>query len=85
MAKHGVFPKDQAKLEAKIRKSRADGNTVTAEDINKVEKMADDLNTKLLNTPPGKVLEIKQLENYRFVPIDLFGNRGDIINKDMPR
>jgi len=83
--KHGVFPKDQAENEAKIRKLRADGKPVTAEDINKVEKMADDLSTKLLNTHPDEVLEIKQLENYRFVPTDLFGNRGDIINKDMPR
>jgi hypothetical protein len=25
------------------------------------------------------------LPNYRFVPMDLLGKRGDIVNKDMPR
>jgi formylmethanofuran dehydrogenase subunit E len=83
--KPGVFPKDQAEKEAKIRQLRADGKPVTAEDINDVEKMADDLSAKLLNTHPEEVLEIRKLANYRFVPADLFGNRGDIINKDMPR
>lgn len=83
--KSGVFPKDQAELEAKIRKLRVDGKQVTADDINKVEKMADDLSSKLLNTNPDEVLDIKKLENFRFVPTDLLGNRGDVINKDMPR
>lgn len=83
--KPGVFPKDQADLEAKIRKLRAEGKPVTAEDINQVEKMGDALSLKLLTTAPADLLEIKPLQNYRFVPADMFGNRGDVINKDMPR
>ena len=83
--KPGVFPKDQADLEAKVRKWRSEGKPVTAEDINRVEKMADDLSRKLLNTPPEEILEIKPLTAYKFRATDLFGNRGDIINKSMPR
>ena len=83
--KSGAFPKEQADLEAKIRKLRSDGKPVTAEDINLVEKMADDLSRKLLNTPPGEILDIKPLTGYKFKATDLFGNRGDIINKAMPR
>lgn len=86
--KPGVFPADQAELEGKIRKLRAEGQPVTAEDINKVEKMADALNVKLLSTPPGQLLDIKAVPDFKFSPndtVDVFGNRGDIINKDMPR
>ncbi|HQJ95132.1 MAG TPA: formylmethanofuran dehydrogenase subunit E family protein [Syntrophorhabdaceae bacterium] len=83
--KPGIFPKDQAELEAKIRKLRAEGKPVTTEDINTVEKMADALSLKLLTTPPEELLDIKPLKNYRFVFTDMFGNRGDIINKNMPR
>jgi formylmethanofuran dehydrogenase subunit E len=83
--KPGVFPKDQADLEAKVRKLRSEGKPVTAEDINRVEKMADELSKKLLNTPPEEILEIKPLTAYKFRATDLFGNRGDIINKSMPR
>lgn len=83
--KPGVFPKDQAELEAKIRKLRSEGKPVTAEEINLVEKMADDLSHKLLNTPQEDILDIKLLAGYKFRAMDLFGNRGDIINKSMPR
>jgi formylmethanofuran dehydrogenase subunit E len=86
--KPGVFPKDQAALEGKIRKLRSEGKPVTAEDINTVEKMADALNLKLLTTPPDQLLDIKPLQDFKFVSndtVDVFGNRGDIINKDMPR
>jgi hypothetical protein len=40
---------------------------------------------KLLTTPPEEVLEVKKLNDYKFNFTDLFGERGDIINKDMPR
>lgn len=83
--KPGVFPKNQANLEAKIRKLRAEGKSVTAEDIDTVEKMADALNLKLLTTSPSELLEIKILRGYKFRFTDLFGKRGDIINKKMPR
>ena len=39
--KAGVFPDDQIALENKIRSLRAQGNSVTAEDIDTVEKMGD--------------------------------------------
>jgi formylmethanofuran dehydrogenase subunit E len=41
--KPGVFPKEQAELEGKIRKLRAEGKDVAAGDIDAVEKMGDDL------------------------------------------
>jgi formylmethanofuran dehydrogenase subunit E len=83
--KPGVFPEDQAKLEGKIRSLRAEGQPVTAEDIDLVEKMGDDLSLKLLSTPPDELLNIEKLENFKFQFADLFGNRGDVVNKDMPR
>lgn len=57
----------------------------SAEEINLVEKMADDLSRRLLNTPPEDILDIKPRTTYKFRATDLFGNRGDIINKSMPR
>ena len=83
--KTGVFPEEQAVLENKIRSLRAQGKPVTAEDIDQVEKMGDELSLKLLTTPPDKLLNIEKLEGYKFQFADLFGMRGDIINKDMPR
>lgn len=83
--KTGVFPEEQAVLENKIRSLRAQGKPVTAKDIDQVEKMGDELSLKLLTTPPDKLLNIEKLEGYKFQFADLFGMRGDIINKDMPR
>jgi formylmethanofuran dehydrogenase subunit E len=83
--KPGVFPDDQAVLENGIRSLRAHGKPVTAEDIDKVEKMGDSLSLKLLNAPPEELLEITRLNVYEFNFTDMFGDRGDIINKDMPR
>lgn len=83
--KPGVFPQDQAALEAKIRSLRAQGKPVSAQDIDTVEKMGDALSLKLLTTPPERLLEIGELTEYKFSFNDLFGNRGDIINKEMPR
>jgi formylmethanofuran dehydrogenase subunit E len=86
--KPGVFPEEQAALEAKIRKLRSEGKPVTANDIDTVEKMAYALSLKLLTTPPDQLLDIKPLPDFKFTPnetVDVFGDRGDIINKDMPR
>jgi hypothetical protein len=83
--KPGVFPDDQAVLENRIRTLRAQGHPLTAEDIHTVEKMADSLSLKLLTAPPEELLEIKRLNDYEFNFADMFGERGDIINKDMPR
>lgn len=83
--KPDVFPKEQAALEDKIRKLRREGNPVAGSDIDAVEKMADALSLRLLTTPPADLLEIKELPGYKFTAIDMFGGRGDIVNKDMPR
>jgi len=83
--KPGVFPKNQADLEARIRRMRAEGIAVADKDIDRVEKLADSLSAKLLNMPPSTLLNIKPLKNYRFAATDLFANRGDVINKNMPR
>ena len=83
--KPGIFPATQDNLEKKIRALRAAGQTVTPEDIDSLDKMANALSQKLLNTVPAEILDIKPLAHYKFVPIDLFGRRGDVINKAMPR
>jgi len=83
--KPGVFPDEQTVLESKIRKLRAEGKPVSANDINEVEKMANNLSLKLLNTSPCEVVNITPLKNYNFVPTFSAGKRGDIINKNMPR
>ena len=83
--KPGVFPEDQTALENKIRSLRVQEKPVTAEDIDTVEKMGDALSLKLLTTPPEQLLDIEKLNDYKFSFSDMFGNRGDVINKDMPR
>lgn len=86
--KPGVFPAEQAALEGKIRKLRSEGSQVTAEEINTVEKMASAFNIKLLSTPASELLDVKPLPDFKFAAIDtveVFGNRGDVVNKDMPR
>lgn len=83
--KPGIFPKEMSELETKIKKLRFEGKTVDPEDIDRLEEMAQNLIKKLLNTPPEEILEIKKLENYKFNHIDLFGERTDIINKNIPR
>lgn len=83
--KPGVFPEEQAALENEVRSARAEGRPVSASDVDALERMADELSWKLLNTPASEVLAIERLEGYRFVPNDLFGERGDVINKEVPR
>ena len=83
--KPGVFPADQAALEGAMRKARSEGQPVSKEDIDKDEKMADALSEKLLNTPADDLLVIKAMPGYKFSYADMFGNRGDVINKTMPR
>lgn len=83
--KPGVFPADQDALEGKIRALRAQGQPVTAQDIDLVERMGDALSSKMLNTPPDELLDVKKLTGFKFIFADMFGGRGDVINKDMPR
>ncbi|HXF04926.1 MAG TPA: formylmethanofuran dehydrogenase subunit E family protein [Blastocatellia bacterium] len=81
----GVFPKEQADLEARIRQLRSEGQPVSGADIDKVEEMANALSKRLLTTPPDQLLEITPRPGYKFKFSDLYDIRGDIINKDMPR
>lgn len=83
--KPGIFTAEQAQLESKMRKLRSQGQPVTAEDIDNVEQMGEALSRKLLNLPQEEILVIKALPEYKFVFNDMLGNRGDIINKNMPR
>jgi formylmethanofuran dehydrogenase subunit E len=83
--KPGVFPEEQAALENAVRRARAEGRKVSASDVDALEQMANELGWKLLNTPASDFLEIERLEGFRFVPNDLFGERGDVINKEIPR
>lgn len=39
----------------------------------------------MLSTPASNLVEVTRLQDYRFIPMDLQGGRGDIVNKDMPR
>lgn len=81
----GVFPKEQAILESKIRKLMSEGKPISAIDIDKFEEMSEDLNKKLLNTPPEQILQVTPIYGYKFIASDLFGDRSDIINKSIPR
>jgi len=82
--KPDIFPKDQEMLENKIRMLRSEGKPVTSEDINTVEMMANNLGKKLLNSSPSEILDINYLPDYNFIYTFSTGNRGDIINKNMP-
>jgi len=83
--KPNIFPKEQADLESKIRKLREEGKPVNPKDIDKVEKMQNELSKKLLNSPPDKIIDLKPLPNYNYEFKFSVGKRGDIINKNIPR
>ena len=83
--KQGVFPVEQARLEARIRESRKLGQPVSAADIDRVEVMANDLSRRLLNSPAADILDVKKLDRYEFRSNDAIGERGDIINKSAQR
>ena len=83
--KPGVFPKEQAELEGKIRALRAEGKPVDPKEIDRVETMADALSKKLLNTPPEEILDVKRLPDYKFEFQFKPGKRGDIVNKNAKR
>lgn len=83
--KQGVFPVEQARLEARIRELRKLGQPVPVADIDRVEVMASELSRRLLNSPAAEILDVKKLDRYEFRSSDGFGERGDIINKSAPR
>ena len=81
--KPGVFPEPHAKLENHIRELRAAGQAVNPADVDRFEAMANDLIRHLLNTPPAELLVLTARPGYRFQFNDLYGGRGDIINRDL--
>ena len=83
--KPGFFPARQTDLETHIRILRTENKPVTALEIDKFEYLSEQLSQKMLNTSPTELVEVRKLENYHFIANDLFGNRGDTINKTMPR
>jgi formylmethanofuran dehydrogenase subunit E len=82
--KPGVFPEALASLENRIRDLRANGQAVDPADVERFEEMADALSRHLLNTPPAELLSLTARPGYRFHFNDLYGARGDIINRDLP-
>lgn len=83
--KPGIFPEAQAALETHIRERRAAGQPVSPADVDRFEAMANDLIRHLLNTPPDDLLVLTPRPGYRFQFNDLYGGRGDIINRDLPQ
>jgi formylmethanofuran dehydrogenase subunit E len=81
--KLGIFPEAQASLENHIRELRVAGQPVNPADVDRFEAMANELIGKLLNTPPEDLLALTPRPGYRFQFNDLYGGRGDIINRDL--
>ena len=83
----GVMSDEQMELERSIRQRRLEGDPIDAETIDTVEKMANQLIRKVLNIPSEELLEIHRLPGFQFVPnpTEFGGERGDVINKNMPR
>ena len=83
--KPGIFPEEQAALENRIRTLGAAGNVVSAREIDEVERMAEETSRRILTVPSSELLELTPRPGYRFRATDLFGERGDVINKAAPR
>jgi formylmethanofuran dehydrogenase subunit E len=78
-----VFPAPLAALEKRIRDLRASGQPVDPAEVDRFEEMANALIRHLLNTPPAELLSLTERPAYRFQFNDLYGGRGDIINRDL--
>ncbi len=81
----GVFPEETDRLARRIRAERAKGNPVSAEDIDRIEELHDQLSKKMLSEDLDRLLTVSELEDYKFHFNDLYVGRGDVINKSMPR
>lgn len=68
-----------------FRERRAAAQPVSPADVDRFEAMANDLIRHLLNTPPDDLLVLTPRPGYRFQFNDLYGGRGDIINRDLPQ
>jgi len=83
--KPGVFPEPLAALEKQIRDLRGNGQPVEPADVERLEEMANTLSRHLLNTPPAELLSLTARPAYRFRFNDVYGERSDIINRDLPQ
>lgn len=83
-----MFNNTLKNAEDSIRAKVAANQTVTPAEIDHVEKLADDFIRMMLSTPLEKLVKIEKLEGYQFMPnssVDVFGKRGDVINKKVGR
>ncbi len=83
--KSGFIPEDFKKMEEDIRARRRKGLPVSAKEIDHYEELLSAFIRKILYTPPERFLILERLPHYEFHFLDLFGPRGDVINKNMPR
>ena len=85
--KAGIMPEEQIELENSIRRRRGQGEPIESQSIDLVEKMANQLIQKIINTPPENLISIQPLTNFHFIPnnTDFSGERGDVINKSQAR
>lgn len=84
----GIFPSKLDEIEKKIRSKVAKKEKVLPSEIDQAEKLANGFIETMLTTPLEKLIDIQKLENYVFEPVasvDVFGSRGDIINKDVSK
>jgi len=84
----GVFPDQLAKLEGEIRGMVSKNESVPPKHIDDVEKLADAFIRKLLHTPLDKLVTVEKLDGYVFAAnenVEMFGKRGDIVNKNVNR
>lgn len=83
--KDGVFPEETDELAKKIRELRANGKSVSATEIDRIEHLHDALSKTVLTRDLGDILFVDELDDYQFHFNDLYVGRGDIINKSAPR
>ena len=83
--KQGFIPRDFEELEKEIRARRKKGLPVSAKEIDHYEELLSAFIHKLLYTPPERFVIVERLPHYEFHFLDLFGPRGDTIDKNMPR
>ena len=79
--KDGVFPTNLAELEVKIKAKRKVGKKVSDKDIKRLETLAAQFSKRLLEIEPSKILEIRELKDYKFKQNVEIGIRTDIMNK----
>lgn len=79
--KDGVFPEQTDHLAKRIRSQRAEGESVDAQDIDHIEQLHDELSRVVLVSNLGDILDVREIENYRFQFNDIYVERGDVINK----